>query len=103
MKRVVYVLSTPPGIAANETIDLILVSGVFEQSTAVVFIGEGLLHLRALETRQSAVKALPTYDVTELYAFDAEELPDSAVLSVAAIAGTEFRNLLDSADVVING
>ena len=103
MKRVVYVLGEPPGIATNETIDLILVSGVFEQSTAIVFAGDGLLQLHALAERQSPLKALPTYDVNELYALDATALPAEAVLPVAAIDSAEFKTLLDSADVVING
>lgn len=103
MKRVVYVLGEPPGTTTNETVDLILVSGVFEQSTAVVFVGDGLLQLLALADRQSPLKALPTYDVGELYALDGQTLPDESVLPVRAIDAAEFEALLDSADVVVNG
>ena len=103
MKRVVYVLSSAPGIETDEMIDLILVSGVFEQSTAVVFVGDGRTQLYALDDRQSPLKALPTYDVAELYALDAQALPSEATLPVRAIDRSAFAALLETADVVISG
>ena len=45
MRSVLYLIRQFPGELANETIDLMLVSGVFEQPTSVVFIGNGVWQL----------------------------------------------------------
>lgn len=68
MKRVLYLVRQPPGIAADETTDMMLVSGVFEQPTSVLFMDDGVYQLLGLEDRKSSLKALPTYEVSDLYA-----------------------------------
>ncbi|MCY4012729.1 MAG: DsrE family protein [Gammaproteobacteria bacterium] len=68
MKRVLYLIRQPPGIAADETTDMMLVSGVFEQQTSVLFMDDGVYQLLGLEGRKSSLKALPTYEVSDLYA-----------------------------------
>ena len=68
MKRVLYLIRQPPGIAADETTDMMLVSGVFEQATSVLFMDDGVYQLLGLERRKSSLKALPTYEVSDLYA-----------------------------------
>lgn len=68
MKRVLYLIRQPPGIAADETTDMMLVSGVFEQATSVLFMDDGIYQLVGLEGRKSSLKALPTYEVSDLYA-----------------------------------
>ena len=67
MKRVLYLIRQPPGIAADETTDMMLVSSVFEQATSVLFMDDGVYQLLGLETRKSSLKALPTYEVSDLY------------------------------------
>ena len=67
MKSVLYLIRQPPGALADETTDLMLVSGVFEQPTSVLFLDEGVWQLVGLDERQSSVKALPTYDVDALH------------------------------------
>lgn len=67
MKSVLYIIRRPPGVLADETADLMLVSGVFEQPTSVLFLDEGVWQLKGLDQRQSSVKALPTYDVDALH------------------------------------
>ena len=67
MKSVLYLIRQPPGALADETADLMLVSGVFEQPTSVLFLDEGVWQLVGLDERQSSVKALPTYDVDALH------------------------------------
>lgn len=67
MKRVLYLIRQPPGIAADETTDMMLVSGVFEQPTSVLFMDDGVYQLLGLEDRKSSLKALPTYEVSDLY------------------------------------
>lgn len=68
MKRVLYLIRRPPGIAADETTDMMLVSGVFEQPTSVLFLDDGVYQLLGLDGRKSSLKALPTYEVSDLYA-----------------------------------
>ncbi len=67
MKSVLYLIRRRPGLPADETVDLILVSGVFEQPTSVLFMDDGVYQLVALDRRQSSIKALPTYAIDELY------------------------------------
>ena len=67
MKSVLYLIRRRPGIPADESMDMALVSGVFEQRTAVLFLDDGVYQLLGLAERQSSVKALPTYDIDDLY------------------------------------
>ena len=106
MKRVLYLIRRPGGVPANETIDLMLVSGVFEQATSVLFMDDGVYQLKGLAARQSALKALPTYDIHALYA-DAGSLAarqmsiDDVDLPVQSADGDLVRRLMADRDVVI--
>ncbi len=106
MKSVLYLVRRPPGPLADETTDLMLVSGVFEQTTAVVFVDDGVLQLAGLDARQSPLKALPTYEVESLYA-DAQSLADrgisldAASFAVAPIDAPALRELIASHDIVL--
>jgi len=83
-----------------------LVSGVFEQTTAVVFVDDGVLQLAGLDARQSPLKALPTYEVESLYA-DAQSLSergislDAVPLAVTRIDPRTLRELIASHDIVL--
>ena len=66
MKRVLYLVRRPPGALADETTDLMLVSGVFEQPATVLFLDDGVYQLYGLRDRRSSIKALPTYGVDDL-------------------------------------
>lgn len=113
MKSVLYVVRNPPGPLANETIDAILVSGVFEQRTSVLFLGDGVRQLFGdgsvigRKDTKAALSALPTYDVTEVYV--AEEsiqkagLESSDLPEYVKIANLDrVRELIHSHDIVIN-
>ena len=106
MKSVLYLVRRPPGRLADETTDLMLVSGVFEQATAVVFVDDGVLQLAGLDARQSPLRALPTYAVESLYA-DAQSLAergislDTAALAVAPIDAPALKELIASHDIVL--
>ena len=107
MKGVLYLIRRPPGTAADETTDLMLVSGVFEQRTSVLFLDDGVYQLVGLGERQSSLKALPTYDVSDLYVAgsslenrglgeDVGEPLDVQVVDDAAV-----RALIRSHDIVL--
>ena len=106
MKRVLYLIRHRGGVAANETIDLALVSGVFEQATSVLFIDDGVDQLKGLAERQSPLKALPTYDIHALYAA-AHSLAERQIsvedidLPVQAADRDAVRTLIADHDVVI--
>lgn len=106
MKRVLYLIRRPPGQLADETTDLMLVSGVFEQPTAVVFMDDGVRQLAGLARRQSSLKALPTYDVEALYA-EAASLESRGLaaedieLDIDVIGGDEIARLIERHDVVL--
>ena len=76
MRSVLYLVRKPPGGLANEMIDMMLVSGVFEQPARVLFLDDGVRQLASgqdatLVDRKDTAKALgalPAYDVDELFA-----------------------------------
>ena len=106
MKRVLYLIRQPPGQLADETTDLMLVSGVFEQSITVVFMDDGVLQLVGLAARQSSLKALPTYDVEALHA-DAASLEARGLgtadmeLDVEVIGSEQLRAFIEQHDLVL--
>ena len=107
MKSVLYLVRRPPGPLADETTDLMLVSGVFEQATSVVFVDDGVLQLAGLDARQSPLKALPTYEVESLYA-DTQSLAVRGIsldrvspLAVTSIDPPALRQLIASHDIVL--
>ena len=97
MKRVLYLIRQPPGIAADETTDMMLVSGVFEQPTSVLFMDDGVYQLLGLDGRKSSLKALPTYDVSALYA--AESSLASRGIAAEGIGEPLCVEVLDEAGV----
>lgn len=106
MKRVLYIIRRPPGALADEITDVVLVSGVFEQPTSVLFAEQGAYQLLGLDARESAVISLSTYGVKDLYV--AEESLRSLRLDVAdipsnvLIAGRrKVRELIAGHDVVL--
>ena len=97
MKRVLYLIRRRPGITADETTDMMLVSGVFEQPTSVLFMDDGVYQLLGLEGRKSSLKALPTYEVSDLYA--AESSLSSRGIAVEGIGQPLPVEVLDQAAV----
>ena len=106
MKRVLYLIRQPPSVAAKETIDLVLVSGVFEQAVSVLFLDDGVYQLVGLGERQSPLKALPTYGVEAIHVAAhslAERGIDTAdfALPVSVADRQAVRALLAAHDVVV--
>ena len=107
MKRVLYLVRRLPGRAADETIDLALVSGVFEQSTAMLFMDDGVYQLAGLGQRQSSVNALPTYDVQAIHVA-AHSLAERGIaaesieLPIQLADRTAIRHLLAAHDFVVS-
>ena len=106
MKRVLYLIRCRRSVATGETIDLALVSGAFEQATSVLFLDDGVDQLKGLAERQSALKALPTYDVRALYAAahslaERQMSVDDIDLPVIALDRAAVRTLIADHDVVI--
>ena len=107
-RSTLFLIRTTPGIVANETIDLILVNGVFEQPTSVLFVDDGVYqlagHADGSKDTLAMLKALPAYDVEALYA-DRESLQsrniESTDIPVEVVDESEITELLHSHDVVI--
>ena len=112
MHSVLYLIRRFPGELANETVDLMLVSGVFEQPTSVIFMGDGVWQLvgdgSKIDRKDTAraLNALPMYDVESLYV-DETSLTERGIafedidLPVQAISPREVTLLLHDHDVVI--
>ena len=83
-----------------------LVSGVFEQRTAVLFLDDGVYQLLGLAERQSSVKALPTYGIDDLYvaahSLEARQLSlDDIDLPVRAAPVGAIQALFANHDLVV--
>ncbi len=112
MHSVVYLIRQFPGELANETVDLMLVSGVFEQPASVIFMSDGVWQLIGdrsnigLKDTARALNALPMYDIESLYV-SKESLKargigiEDIVLPVKVISASEVTELLHDHDVVI--
>jgi len=112
MKSVLYLVSKKASLTANETVDMMLVSGVFEQPCSVVFIDDGVYQLfgdmmlvRTKDTSR-ALSALPTYGIDRLYA-DNQSLYErnlqfaSCHLSFQTIDVSEITQLFNEHDIVV--
>ena len=106
MKRVLYIVRRPPGVLADEFVDVALVSGVFEQPTSVLFTGEGAYQLLGLEARESAIKTFSSYDIRNLYVsqesmttlgLHADRIP----VDIGTASPRDVRKLIAAHDVVL--
>ena len=114
MRSVLYLVRRAPSRAANESVEMMLVSGVFEQPASVLFMDDGV---RQLPQRQDAARlgrkdttkalgALGTYGVETLQV----HAPSAAARGIGAadvgldvqwLDDAEARAALHAADVVI--
>lgn len=106
MKSVLYLIRRRSGIPADESMDMALVSGVFEQRTAVLFLDDGVYQLLGLAERQSSVKALPTYDIDDLYvaadSLEARQLSlEDIDLPVREASAEAIQELFAAHDVIL--
>lgn len=114
MNSVLYLVRRPPGLIAEETADMVLVSGVFGQPTTLVFMDDGIYQLldeyRNHQQNDTARKwsALPTYEIDRVYVhlgsiqkrdLDRACLPEFASL----VSDTQVDELLHAADSVVSG
>ena len=107
MKSVFYCLSGPAGDAANEIVDAIAVSAVFDQTVAVAFIGDGVWQLfdqTVTEDGKNTTKflsALPSFDVSE-FMVERESLNDQRLIErfheLRADDHTSFLNHVEIKD-----
>ena len=114
MRSVLYLVRKPPGALANEMIDMMLVSGVFEQPARVLFLDDGVRQLASgqdasLVDRKDTAKALgalSAYDVEELFAHAGSLAargidPDDMAVDARIVEDDGVAALLRAADVVV--
>ncbi len=116
-RRLLFLLRQPPygSSHALEALEAVLVAGVFDQQVSVLFSGDGVWQLligqdgSAVERRtiEKIARALPQYDVTDLYAcgdslaargLTAEDL----ALPVTVVTQEQQRVLIAAQDAVVN-
>ncbi len=111
-RRILFLVTHPPnrGALALETLDEVLVGAAFEQQVSMLFIGDGvyqLLHIDApLDNAVRGYRALPTYDVKDIYversAMQQRGLTRNALaLPTVSLTRRGIRALIASHDVVI--
>ena len=106
MKRVLYIIRNGPGLPADETTDLMLVSGVFEQPTTVMFTDDGVYQLLGPDDRRTSINALPDYGINELFV-SVDSLTGRGLgmadirTDIRPVSGKDVRDLIDRHDIVL--
>ena len=112
MKSVLYLVRKNPSISSNETVDMMLVSGVFEQPCSVIFIDDGVHQLFGdsnivrIKDTSRALSALPTYGIDQIYV-DKKSLLDRALetrtsrIPFEVVEEAKVTYLLSQHDIVI--
>ena len=114
MRSVLYLLRRPPALAAYESVEMMLVSGVFDQPASVLFMDDGVRQLPAAQDGARvgrkdiarALGALATYGVEKLHVHAASAAARGiraadVALDVRWVGDDEARALLHGADVVV--
>ena len=111
MRSVTYVITKPPGAIANETLDIILVRGVMEQPTTVLFLQDGVYQLLQGDSkyRDTATKwsTLQSFDIENVFV-DQQSLVDRHIdfrklpSYVSVVDRAQFRQLLLNNDLIVN-
>lgn len=112
MNSILYLVRRMPGPLAEETIDMVLVSGVFGQPTTVLFMDDGVNQLfvehEEHQKNKTAKKwsAVPTYEIERVFVheesirkrqLDESLLPDFANL----VSDSQAKELLHEANCVV--
>ena len=113
MNSILYLIRRMPGPLADETIDMVLVSGVFGQPTTVLFMDDGVNQLfepdEKHQDKETTRKwsALPTYEIERVFVhdksmkdrqLDASRLPDFTKL----VTDAQVERLLHQAASVVS-
>lgn len=113
MNSILYLIRRMPGPLADETIDMVLVSGVFGQTTTVLFMDDGVNQLFGFDNEQQSKEtarkwsALPTYEIEQVFVhdrsiqerqLDASRLPDFTNL----VTDAQVERLLHEAVNVVS-
>ena len=117
-KRILFLLTQPPYASARalETLDSVLVAGVFDQEVSVLFKGNGLYQLLNAQdgsaigqrTVGKVLQALPDYELNRLYACgdSMERLglrPADFCLAVEILNNDRQRDLISLQHAVVSG
>ncbi len=113
MNSILYLVRKLPGTLANETVDMVLVSGVFGQPTTVVFMDDGVFQLigdgEKIERKDTAKKwtALPTYDIDRVFVHQPSlaqrNIAESLLPGFVSVASdSDLEDLLREANCVVS-
>lgn len=116
-KKFMFVTRRPPygTIYALENLEMVLITGAFDQDVTVVFMDDGVFQIaKGQDTKAINMKnfsptfrALEGYDIEKLYvekeSIEARGLtPDDFVVPVQVLAAEEISALMAEQDVVIS-
>jgi tRNA 2-thiouridine synthesizing protein C len=111
-RRFLFVVSHAPhrGALATELLDELLVGAVFEQRVSVLFTDDGVFQLidngQAQANAARGYRALPTYDITNVFVDQAALKQrglsvESLAIPVRALTRGDIRKLVADQDVVV--
>jgi len=110
-KKILFVFRQPPigSAKAQEALDILLMASTRQHSISVVFIGDGVWQLKTQQAKNftAAYKALPLYDVTQIYvdqlALQERCLTQSDLtLTVTLLDNKAIAKLMQQHDVIFN-
>ena len=98
-----------PGLQARESLDVVLVAGVFDQQVSLLFREEGVRQLAESEISvdmAEAVRSLSDYGIDAVYVcadalVGAELTPDRLLIPVKVLTPAEQSELLRDQDMVL--
>ena len=110
-RRILFIVAHAPrrGALAAETLDEILIGAAFEQKISVLFTGDGVYQLLEhpdTDNIARGYRALPTYDVNDVY-IDKKAAQqrgislDALVLPVRPLSRHGIQTLVADNDIVI--
>ena len=109
-RRILFLVSHAPrrGALGAELLDELLIGAAFEQRVSLLFVGDGVYQLADGTSGSSArgLRALPTYDVTDVFveraAVKARNLDaERFVIPARSLARPAIRRLIAMQDVVV--
>jgi tRNA 2-thiouridine synthesizing protein C len=116
-KRILIICRKAPygNSLAREALDIALATSVFEQTLALLFMGDGVWQLMPgqdsmgipSKNHSKQLSALPLYDVNDIY-IDSEALAhrkltaDALILPTQPLASKDIGHFIDSFDTVLS-
>lgn len=118
-KKILYVIAAPPyqGVIAQETLDIVMTLGAFDQKVNLLLLDDGVFQLKSGQQAATLTnskniaaiyQALPLYDIHTVY-IEIESLTERGLTladlsaEVFPVTRSKLSELFDNYDLVLSG